>query len=83
MAHHKSAKKRIKTDKIRNLRNREYKSRMRTMIKRVRSCSDSALGNEMLRKTVSLLDKLVTKGIIHINTASRHKSRLTKFVNSL
>ena len=44
---------------------------------------DKAASTELLFPTVSLIDKAVNKGILHRNTAARHKSRLTKHVNSL
>ena len=83
MANHKSAKKRIKTDNKKRIRNHHYISQMRTMIKKIRSTTDSEAASNFLRDTVSLLDKLVLKGMIHKNLASRNKSRLTKLVNSL
>ena len=83
MANHKSAKKRIKTDNKKRIRNHHYKSQMRTMIKKIRSTTDVEAARNFLRDTVSLLDKLVLKGMIHKNLASRNKSRLTKLVNSL
>ena len=33
---------------------------------------------DILRNTVSLIDKLVSKGVIHANAAARHKSRLAR-----
>jgi len=83
MAQHKSVKKRIVKSKKENLRNRSYISMMKTAIKSVKNVSNKEEGENKLRKTVSILDKLVSKGIIHKNKAANEKSKLTKLVNSL
>ena len=81
MANHKSA---MKANRINvNLRahNREFRNRMRRALRSIRRAIDNGEGtqaNEALRNTVSLIDKLVSKGIVHANTAARHKSRLAK-----
>jgi len=51
---------------------------MRRALRSARSAIDSGDGaaNDILRSTVSLLDRLVSKGIIHANAAARYKSRL-------
>jgi small subunit ribosomal protein S20 len=60
--------------------NRQMRSRLRTALKAIRASLDS---NDVdgakaaLSKTVSLVDKMATKGMIHRNTAGRYKSRLT------
>lgn len=83
MAQHKSVKKRIVKSKKENLRNRRYISMMKTAIKSAKNVSNKEEGENKLRKTVSILDKLVSKGIIHKNKAANEKSKLTKLVNSL
>lgn len=79
MANTKSALKRIKTSIKRNLRNRKVKSSVRTA---VRKFQDS-VSIESLRGAISALDKAVSKGVLHRNTASRKKSRLTLKLNAL
>ncbi len=83
MAHHKSAIKRIRVAERNRQRNRYYRSTMRTMIKKVRNAETKEEALELYQKTVSLLDKLVVKGIIHRNQAANKKSRLYKYVSSL
>jgi len=83
MAHHKSAIKRIRTSAKQRQRNRHYKSMMRTFIKNVLKQENKEEAEQSFRKTVSLLDKLAAKGIIHRNKAANQKARLAKFVNSL
>ncbi|MFQ5630444.1 MAG: 30S ribosomal protein S20 [bacterium] len=83
MAHHKSAIKRIRISNKQNLRNRHYKSRMRSSIKRVFELHEKEAADVQFRQATSLLDKLVTKGIVHKNNAANQKARLAKHVNSL
>ena len=86
MANHKSAEKRVRQNAKRKEINRSNRSKLRTSIKKVRAAvtsNDKAVSSEQLLSTVSLIDKAVNKGIIHRNTAARHKSRLTKHVNAI
>ena len=80
MAHHKSALKRIKTNRKANIRNRHYRSTMRTALRRVRESESSDERQTTLRQACAILDRLATKNIIHRNTAARRKSRLHRFV---
>ncbi len=65
--------------------NRQYRARLRGALKAVRLAID---GNDLagakatLRETISLIDKMAGKGIIHQNAANRHKSRLTQRLSS-
>jgi small subunit ribosomal protein S20 len=86
MANHKSAEKRVRQNEKRKLINRANRSKLRTQIKKLRTAlgaHDKAASGELLSPTVSLIDKAVNKGVIHKNTAARHKARLTKHVNEL
>ena len=86
MANHKSAEKRNRQNVKRNAINRASRSKLRTQVKKLRAAlgtSDKAASTELLNPTVSLIDKMVNKGIIHRNTAARYKSRLTKHVTEL
>ncbi|MGH9347234.1 MAG: 30S ribosomal protein S20 [Vicinamibacterales bacterium] len=59
--------------------NRQMRSKLRTSLKAIRaSLDDRDLdgARSALRQTVSLIDKMAGKGIIHRNTAGRHKARL-------
>ena len=77
-----SVLKRVRQSRKSNLRNRHYKSIMRTAIKNVLS-ADKKDAADILTKAISTIDRVCTKGVIHSNYASRHKSKLTKYVNSL
>jgi len=83
MAQHKSAEKRARISRRRAARNAQWKSRMRTEIKRIRSSSDKTKAASELKKTMKLLDQLASKGVIHRNKAANLKSKLTTLVNQL
>jgi small subunit ribosomal protein S20 len=60
-------------------RNREYRSRLRGALKAIRAALDGknvAAAKAALKDTVSLVDKMASKGVIHRNAAGRYKSRL-------
>lgn len=80
---HKSAQKRARQTKKRTERNKLYKANIRTAIKSVLSAKDKETAEKQLKKTVTLLDRVATKGVIHKNNAANQKSRLTKFVNKM
>ncbi|MTI81496.1 MAG: 30S ribosomal protein S20 [Firmicutes bacterium] len=80
----KSAAKRVRTTKRRTIRNKRIKSMMRTTIRRFEEAMASANSENAkaaLQKALRELDKAVSKGVLHKNTAARKKSRLTKLFN--
>lgn len=83
MAQHKSAEKRIRSNDRRAKRNVADKSTMRTLLKKVRSTETKDTAASLLKETISFLDKLAGKKVIHPNKASNLKSKLTRFVNKL
>ena len=83
MANHKSALKRIRSDKAKYLRNRYQAKSTRTAIKQLRSTTEKKEAEDLLIKVSEMLDKLAKRNIIHKNKAANNKSRLTQFVNSL
>lgn len=83
MAQHKSAEKRIRSSERKAKRNVAEKSTMKTMLKKVRSTETKEAAQTLLKDTVSFLDKLAGKKVIHANKASNLKSKLTKHVNKL
>lgn len=83
MAHHKSAKKRIRQAEKRNERNRYIGKTTRNMVRNLRATTNKKEAEEMLPKVVSMVDRLAKKGIIHRNNAANLKSSLTKYVSSL
>ncbi len=83
MAQHKSAEKRARISKRRAVRNAQWRTKMRSAIKRVRSAKEKEAAFAELKKTVKLLDQLAAKGVIPKNNAANNKSALTKLVNKM
>ena len=83
MAHHKSAKKRIKTSEKKRVRNKAALSKVKTLVKKVFSLEDKVEATAVLKEATKVLDKTAAKGKIHKNNAARKKSALTKHVNKL
>ena len=85
MAENKSAAKRAAQARRRALRNQAIRSRTKTAIRRFREAlqqGDEGLIAEKLRQAVRIIDKAVTKGVLHKNAAARRKSRLYKLFNA-
>jgi small subunit ribosomal protein S20 len=86
MANHFSALKRARQTVKRTARNRVSSSQLRGALRSMRESlakGDKAAASEIYRKTVSALDKAIQKGVLHNNTASRYKSRLSKRLSAL
>ena len=84
MANHKDALKRIRQNEVRRQRNKHYRSMMRTEIKKLLmaiDAGDSAAAQAQLPKTVSLIQRVAQKVIIHRKQAARRVSRLSHAVN--
>ena len=83
MAHHLSAKKRIRQNEQRRLHNRYYARSARNAIKELRNTKEKEAAAELLPKVSSMLDRLAKKNIIHKNKADNLKSGLTLHVKNL
>jgi small subunit ribosomal protein S20 len=86
MANHKSAKKRIRRNAKRALINGARMSRIRTFVKKVETAiasGDAAVAREALRVAQPEIQRGVTRGVVHRNTASRKISRLAARVKAL
>lgn len=82
----KSAKKRLKTDRLRRARNLKVKANLKKLVKDLRRAIELKKGEEakaLLVKVNRALDRAASKRVIHKNTAQRRQSRLAKRVNSL
>ena len=80
MASHDSALKAHRQNVQRREHNRQMRSRLRGALRDIRAAIDAGDPGKVkdaLRNTISLVDKMAGKGIIHRNTASRYKSRLS------
>jgi small subunit ribosomal protein S20 len=83
MAHHLSAKKRIRQSEQRRLHNRYYARSARNAVKKLRSTKEKNAASELLPKVSSMLDRLAKKNIIHKNKAANLKSSLAHHVKNL
>ncbi|MCA1586021.1 MAG: 30S ribosomal protein S20 [Acidobacteria bacterium] len=82
----KSALKALRQNIVRREHNREQRAKLRTGLKAIRNAIDAKDATEARAKltvTQSLVDKMAARGIIHRNTASRYKSRLTAHVAAI
>lgn len=80
MASHASALKAHRQSLKHREHNRQFRSRLRGALKSVRTAidgNDLAAAKTALRETISLIDRMAGKGIIHKNAAGRYKARLT------
>jgi small subunit ribosomal protein S20 len=83
MPQHKSAIKRVRQNEKRRAANRDKRSKMRTLIKRVMEATDQEDAEQKFREASSYLDRQSTKNLIHPNKAAREKARMRKHVNNL
>ena len=86
MANHKSSKKRILRNNKRNEINSNRISRIRTYIKKVEteiSSENKAKANEAFKLAMPEIQRGVSKGLIHKNTASRKLSRLSNKIKTI
>lgn len=88
MANTKSAIKRIKINERNRLRNKAYKSSVKTLMKKCIMAANeqtrhpspeaAALTQERLSEAYSRIDKAVKRGVLHPNNGARKKARLAR-----
>jgi len=86
VANHPSAEKRHRQNEKRKLRNQALKTRLRHVVRDVRTAitgTDRDAAAKQLVRATRALDKAVTKGVIHRNQAARKISRLARAVTAL
>ena len=83
MAHHLSAKKRIRQAESKREQNKYYARTARNAVRKLRGTTDKEAASEQYSEVVSMLDRLVKDNLIHKNKAANLKSKLAKHVNSL
>jgi len=84
VASHESALKAHRQNVKQRERNRQLRTRLRSALRDIRSAIDAGTPDDVkdaLRQTISLVDKMAGKGLIHRNTAGRYKSRLAARVS--
>ncbi|MBM4157292.1 MAG: 30S ribosomal protein S20 [Ignavibacteria bacterium] len=77
---HKSAQKRARQTIKRTEKNKQYKAVLKGSVKKV--LTDKTKAGEEYKKTVKLLDRAATKGLIHKNKAANIKSRLARHIRN-
>ncbi|MCB9498103.1 MAG: 30S ribosomal protein S20 [Erysipelotrichaceae bacterium] len=86
MANIKSQIKRVETNEKARVRNASAKSAMRTAVKKVKAAveaKDLVKAEGLLNEAFRLIDKSVSDGIQHQNTAARQKGELQRLINSI
>ena len=82
----KSAKKRVKVTETKTLQNKMFKSAMKTSVKKYKAAiaeGNKELAEKTYLEAVGMVDRAVSKGIIHKNNAARKKSQFTKLLNGI
>ncbi len=86
MANSAQAKKRARQAEKQRQHNTSLRSRFRTAIKKVRkavAAGDKPAARALYQESVSIIDSIADKKIIHKNTASRNKSRLSAAIKTM
>lgn len=86
MAHSLSAKKRIRQNLTRRLRNRARKHILKTLTRKFLASvasGDAAQAEQQFRTCSRMFDRVAAKGTIHKKAAARHKSRMAAKLNAL
>ena len=78
MPHHKSAVKRMRTSKRDRTKNINVRSELKSLLKQT---VEEPKNKELMRDTVSSLDRAVKKGVLKKAVANRRKSRLALLAN--
>ncbi|MCY4170966.1 MAG: 30S ribosomal protein S20 [Bacteroidetes bacterium] len=81
MPQHASAVKRVRQNAVRRLRNREHRSRLRTMVKKILQSDDLSAAKALYPQTQAYIDRLAMKRIIHRNKAAHYKSQILLHLN--
>lgn len=83
MANHQSAKKRIRSNESKRLRNKYQHKTTRNAMRRLTAETKKAEATKQLPLVISMIDKLAKNNVIHKNKAANLKSNMTKHVGGL
>lgn len=86
MANSAQARKRARQALVARAHNASLRSRLRTAIKAVRKAvdaGDKAVAQQVFQQSVSVIDSIADKDIVHKNAAARHKSRLSAAIKAM
>ena len=78
MANIKSQIKRNRQNERQRVRNKAIRSRLKTEVKKAQAAEGDQPSEDQIRATSRLLDKAVSKGVLHKRTAARRKSKLAR-----
>ncbi len=82
----KSAKKRVKVTEAKTLRNKMFRSQLKTDIKKYEAAlaaGDNELAKASYLEAVKKIDRACARGLMHKNTAAHKKSQFTKKLNAM
>ncbi len=83
MAHHQSAKKRIRQDEVKRTNNKFFAKTMRNALRKLRETTDKEAAAADYPKVASMIDRLAKRNIIHKNKAANLKSKLAAQISKL
>jgi len=83
MANHKSAKKRIRSNEAKNLRNKYQHKTTRNAVRKLRALTDKTEAQTLFPIVSAMLDKLAKRNVIHKNKAANLKSGLSVHINKI
>lgn len=86
MANSAQAKKRVRQSEAHRQHNASLRSKLRTHIKnavKAIAAGDKNNATEAYKAAVPVIDSMARKGIIHVNKAARHKSRLNQHIKAM
>ena len=83
MPQHKSAIKRVRQNARRAERNKANLTKLKTLVKKVRTSTSKDSASEALKTASKYLDRMSSRGLIHKNKAANQKAKLTKHVNKI
>ena len=75
--------KRVRQSVKANARNKNYKSAMKTAVKKVFNEENKDKALEMASKAFSVIDKVASKGAVHKNKAANQKSKISKYLKNI
>ncbi len=86
MANTASARKRIRQNEKRTVRNRARRSRVRTFLRKVEQAiaeGDKSVAQEAFKAAQPELQRAATKGVLHRNSVARKLSRLSSRIKDI
>jgi small subunit ribosomal protein S20 len=83
MANHKSAKKRIRSNDVKRLRNKYQHKTTRNAIRKIRTMESKEEATKLFPSVASMIDKLAKRNVIHSKKAANLKSGLQVLINKM